>query len=289
MYSARISRKNPALFVILIDQSGSMEEPTLLYGQTVTKAQAVADTVNMLIAELLHRSRREEGCRDYFDIAVLGYHGDRPQLLLGSDGKPLLKPSELDDFDTPRNRLQRERRLPDGRTLFSIVEQRQWVAPFAGGQTPMYGALLRGYELVRDWCASRAHGQCYPPTIFNITDGEASDGDEESLAEIAERIRALGTADGNALLINIHLSSDRSKQPVVFAACEAELPDSRYAHLLYRMSSVMPPQYDEGITALRGAGNGNAAGQFRGVSYNASMTDLIGMMNIGSVSVTLMD
>lgn len=51
MYSARISRKTPALFVILIDQSGSMEEPTTLYGKSVSKAEAVATTVNMLIGE----------------------------------------------------------------------------------------------------------------------------------------------------------------------------------------------------------------------------------------------
>ena len=55
MYSARISRKSPALFVILIDQSGSMEEPTSLYGRTVSKAEAVAATVNMLLGELLQR------------------------------------------------------------------------------------------------------------------------------------------------------------------------------------------------------------------------------------------
>ena len=113
----------------------------------------------------------------------------------------------------------------------------------------------------------------------------ASDSDEEGLSELAARIRGTGTDDGNALLMNIHISSDLTKTPVVFAASEEELPEQRYARLLYRMSSVMPPLYNENITALRGC----APGTFRGVSYNASMTDLIGMMNIGSVSVTLMD
>ena len=140
MYSARISRKSPALFVILIDQSGSMEEPTSLYGRTVSKAEAVAATVNMLLGELLHRSRREEGYRDYFDIAVLGYHGERVEPLLSKGKRLVVKPSELYERDTPRRQVQRERRLPDGRTLFSVVEQREWIAPFAEGQTPMYAA-----------------------------------------------------------------------------------------------------------------------------------------------------
>ncbi|BCG54568.1 VWA domain-containing protein [Alistipes indistinctus] len=262
-----------------------MEEPTSLYGRTVSKAEAVAATVNMLLGELLHRSRREEGYRDYFDIAVLGYHGERVEPLLSKGKRLVVKPSELYERDTPRRQVQRERRLPDGRTLFSVVEQREWIAPFAEGQTPMYAALLHAYELVRDWCAVRDHRECYPPAIFNITDGEASDSDEEGLSELAARIRGTGTDDGNALLMNIHISSDLTKTPVVFAASEEELPEQRYARLLYRMSSVMPPLYNENITALRGC----APGTFRGVSYNASMTDLIGMMNIGSVSVTLMD
>lgn len=130
--------------------------------------------------------------------------------------------------------------FPTGGRSFSVVEQREWIAPFAEGQTPMYAALLHAYELVRDWCAVRDHRECYPPAIFNITDGEASDSDEEGLSELAARIRGTGTDDGNALLMNIHISSDLTKTPVVFAASEEELPEQRYARLLYRMSSVMP-------------------------------------------------
>ena len=47
----------------------------------------------------------------------------------------------------------------------------------------------------------------YKRQVFNITDGEASDSDEEELAQIAGRIRSLGTDDGRALLVNIHLAS----------------------------------------------------------------------------------
>lgn len=136
MYSARISRKTPALFVILIDQSGSMEEPTTLYGKSVSKAEAVATTVNMLIGELLHRSRREEGYRDYFDIAVLGYHDEVVEPLLCKGKRLFVKPSELYERDTPRLQIQRERKLPDGRTLFSVVEQREWITPFCSRANP---------------------------------------------------------------------------------------------------------------------------------------------------------
>ena len=49
MYSARISRSNPILFVVLIDQSGSMEELTCFNGKLIPKSEAVAMTVNILI------------------------------------------------------------------------------------------------------------------------------------------------------------------------------------------------------------------------------------------------
>ena len=284
MYSARISRKTPALFVILIDQSGSMEEPTTLYGKSVSKAEAVATTVNMLIGELLHRSRREEGYRDYFDIAVLGYHDEVVEPLLCKGKRLFVKPSELYERDTPRLQIQRERKLPDGRTLFSVVEQREWITPFAQGQTPMHAAFLKAYELVRDWCAIRAHGACYPPVVFNITDGEASDCDEAGLEEIAARIRQVGTSDGNTLLMNIHISWIFPKYLLfLLQAKRSYLIGGMHVYCIVFRAKC--PFYNESIAALRGC----QPEIFRGMSYNASMTDLIGMMNIGSVSVTLMD
>ena len=126
-----------------------MEEPTTLYGKSVSKAEAVATTVNMLIGELLHRSRREEGYRDYFDIAVLGYHDEVVEPLLCKGKRLFVKPSELYERDTPRLQIQRERKLPDGRTLFSVVEQREWITPFAQGQTPMHAAFLKGLVVER--------------------------------------------------------------------------------------------------------------------------------------------
>lgn len=84
--------------------------------------------------------------------------------------------------------------------------------------------------------------------------------------------------------MNIHISSDLTKTPGLRRF------GRRTAGTAVRPFAVPDvechaPLYNENITALRGC----APGTFRGVSYNASMTDLIGMMNIGSVSVTLMD
>lgn len=286
MYSARISRSNPILFVILIDQSGSMEELTCFNGKLIPKSEAVAMTVNILISELLYRSRRGEGYRDYFEIAVLGYHGQQVVPMIGDANHLFMRPSELAASELGRVKLEKERRLPDGRTMISVVDQRVWIKPYAGDKTPMYAALLKAYEEVKRWCRQKNHQNSYPPVIFNITDGEASDGSEAMLTELSDQIKGLSTGDGHVLLMNMHISSDQTTPPVIFAASEEELPDQRYARLLYRMSSSMPAVYHENIRRLRGVPGGE---DFRGMSYNAAMTDLISMMNIGSVSVNLMD
>ena len=58
-YLARITQNTPTAILLLVDQSGSMSEPTRWNGQSVTKAQAVAATINTLLSELVARSRRD--------------------------------------------------------------------------------------------------------------------------------------------------------------------------------------------------------------------------------------
>ena len=116
--------------------------------------------------------------------------------------------------------------------------------------------------------------------VENVPDGWV----KVVFASDPESIRKLGTDDGTALLINIHICSDESRRQVLFPMSEQELPEQRYARLLYRMSSTMPDIYGESIVRLRGGGDG----PFRGMSYNAGMTELVSMMDIGSVSVNLL-
>lgn len=180
----------------------------------------------MLIAELLNRSRREEGYRDYFDIAVLGYHGDEVASLWKNPNRMFMRPNDLIGNELSRVPVQRERRLPDGSTVVSSVCQKIWVEPYAGGKTPMYHALTECYRLCKAWCGAKAHRKSYPPTIFNITDGESSDGDDFKLQEIADSIKGLSTEDGAALLINIHISSDAERRPCCFPNRKKSFPIS---------------------------------------------------------------
>ena len=286
MYSARITRLNPTAFIFLIDHSGSMEEKMMFGRSMMAKADAVAMVTNMLIRELINRCRREEGILDYFDIAAIGYSADEAAVLLGgADG--FVKPSELAMRPCKKRTFTRERVLPDGRSVITNDELKYWIEPKAEGSTPMRSALEQALLLAGNWCRRPGNAASYPPTIFNITDGEASDGDHEILTNLAGQIKSLGTQDGNALLININLTCGAGDRTVVFPSSHDELPaGSRYARMLYEMSSAMPGEYNETIVRLR---SGDAcAPPFRGMSCNTSIADLISMLNVGSRSINKM-
>lgn len=182
MYTQSITRSHRTAFILAIDQSGSMAEKLLFRGRQTTKAEAVAEVTNRLLFELIERARRSDEVRDYYDIAVLGYSGDGIVSLL-NDPEPLVPVSRLAALPVDFAETVVERRMPDGEATFRKISMPAWIAPKAVGQTPMYEALLQIRDLTQAWCTNPAHSESFPPIVFNITDGEASDCDErEQLA-----------------------------------------------------------------------------------------------------------
>lgn len=270
MYTAPITRESPTAFIVLIDRSGSMSEDILFADTRMTKAKAVSLVAGSFIDELLHRARREEGTRDYYDIAVVGY-GDRVESLLSPRGQ-WARPSRLAVRKTPQMRLSRERILPSGRSVLTVTEHNIWIPPKAEGTTPMCGALGEALGMARKWCRRPEHARSYPPTIINITDGEASDGSEDEIRALAEQIHATGTEDGNTLLMNIHLArSGDATRPVLFPRSLEELPPHRYARLLWDISSSLP--------------DGSSR---RAMGWASGADDVAALMNIGSQNSTML-
>lgn len=143
-------------------------------------------------------------------------------------------------------------------------------------------ALRRARDLAATWVSRPENAGSFPPVVFNITDGEATDCDEEELRALAGQIRSLRTADGSVLLINIHIAAGDDPRAVFFPSREEADYPNRYAALLYDCSSEMPAVFEEAIREAKGPA---ALPPFRGMSYNASAAELVAMLNIGSVSV----
>lgn len=284
MYSQEITRSHRAAFVLALDQSTSMQQQVQFGRLTTTKSEVVAYTANSLITELIDRCRRTEGVRDYYDIAVIGYSGDEVRSLLPRAGFNSVV--ELAQELPPIVTISFEEDLPDGTQALVRHRQRQWIKPLAEGTTPMHEALHRVRDLVEEWCAKKQNRESFPPIVINITDGEPTDCTDAELRDVCTLIKRIATDDGNTLLINIHISTDLKLNSLVFPMYDELSQACEKARLLADCSSAMPAALDEAIHELKGAG---AIPPYIGIGYNATVVELLSMINIGSRSITQID
>ncbi|MCL4553466.1 MAG: VWA domain-containing protein [Candidatus Marsarchaeota archaeon] len=295
-YTAEISRSNPSCFLFLIDQSGSMQDvmdlphpqpmtpPPTMDGRTYShpaqgknKAQALADAINRLLQNLVIRCAKAEGVRDYYDIGVIGYGAQVGPALGGPlAGKNMVPISEV--ADNPARIEERIKKVDDG--AGGLVDQKIrfpiWFEPVANGATPMCEAFGSAISVVQGWLGQ--HPNCFPPIVINITDGEATDtgGDPNRLIALADSLKQIASSDGNVLLFNVHISSQKAT-PVEFPDTETGLPDE-YARLLFRMSSVLP-EYMQNAARQEEITVSQAS---RGFAFNADIVAVIRFLDIGT-------
>ncbi|WP_069162898.1 vWA domain-containing protein [Nocardia altamirensis] len=275
MYSAEINRKQPALLMLLVDQSFSMSEP---WGQAGgSKAEALSTAVNNLLGNaVLLCSKGGEKIYNYFEVGVLGYGPATGPILHGADrSRPVLPVQDI--ANNPRRVDTVTRRVPDGAGGVVAIQQQMpvWVDPVADGATPMVDAFSQAEPVIAAWCA--AHPSSFPPIVINVTDGASTDGDP---TEAAIRIHDLRTDDGAALVFNLHLTGLIS-QPVIFPNSAAGLTDPN-ARMLFEMSSPLPPSMLEAAASM----NYPVQTGSRGFLYNADAAMVIDFLDIGTRAVT---
>jgi hypothetical protein len=283
MYQKEISRQNKALFVFLLDQSFSMEEP--IGGTQQRKKDGVVAAINGWLQEMTARATGGEGIKDWIDVAVIGYRTDQQaNPIIGSalvgplrdqltrEGRVLA--SIVDIGNNPARMDTRRKQVFDdeiGAVQSMEVKVPVWVDPVAEGGTPMCNTFYYAYELIHGWIGS--HRGSFPPVVIHITDGESQDGDP---IPYADSLRGLATDDGNVLLFNCHLSMTKSDS-FEFPHSDEILPEP-FARVLFHMSSPLPePLYQralsEGFELQPGA---------RGMSFNADMVRLIKFLDMGT-------
>jgi hypothetical protein len=272
-YTAQISRTNPACVLLLIDQSESMGEAFAGDLDGRTKADVVADAVNRLLQNLVLRSAKADGVRDYFHVGVIGYGSGLRSGLGGKVPYEVLVPiSKLGD--RPLRVETRTREVVDlggGGSAEQSYKFPVWFDPQAAGRTPMCEAFAAAGLAVKGFIDT--HPKAFPPIVLNLTDGKPTDGNPQKLARA---IRDMTTADGNALVFNLLISAEATL-PVYFLADEGLLTDL-YSKLLFRMSSALPPKLWE---AARAEGFPIEAGA-KGVVFNADPTAIVRFLDIGT-------
>ncbi|MEU1347879.1 vWA domain-containing protein [Streptomyces sp. NPDC005795] len=271
MYTAEISRSNPACLIFLVDRSTSMAE--LIGGDMPQpKSEVVADSINRLLFELTVKCAKESGVRDYFQVAVIGYGGTVESAFSGKlTDRDLVPLSQI--ADNPARVDQRIKKVPDGAggLVDSAFSLPIWLEPTAAGGTPMNMALRYAKSLVENWVSD--HPGSFPPIVLNLTDGQSTDGDP---SEAGAEISKLTTADGAALLFNLHVSGSGG-HPMTFPHSEAALPDD-YSRLLFSMSSRLPSHMRSYANSL---GN-RVTDETRGFVYNADISAIVQFLDIGT-------
>lgn len=280
-YSARITRKNPAAIVIMIDQSGSMSLP---FDTGRSRASIVADLVNELLQDLLLKCVKANELKNYFQILVFGYGEKNNQLWEGKlKGKTWVTVKDLRE-----NIIETRIEEAERRTTFGIKkyqkERYRWISEDCRGRsTNMKTAFEYCRTLLESWTLE--NDQSFPPMVFNITDGYPTDINEDYdlWLSTCHSLTSSGTSDGNTLLFNILLT----KGEEIVMPTEQEsvgLMSNPYYRAMVLGSSELPP-------AMRPMAN-RLFGQekllkepSRCLIVNSTPNSVLGMLKIGTNTI----
>jgi hypothetical protein len=263
-YSKSIGANAPTMFMILLDQSGSMDERYAGLDKQTVAAQAV----NKVIAEIIGRSYKGEKISDRCWVGVIGY-GGKVDLLIGG------MVSQVND--NPIDRLSVKKKVYDGAGGLVEVDEEMpvWVTPMATNGTPMGEAFAKAYDIIQDWVGNNP--DTFPPIVINITDGQPNDA--QMVRDNALKIMQLSTTDGNVLVFNAHIQ-ETNDQEIKLPSSVSGISD-QYARFLFEISSVLPESL---VAAAEKVGFSPQPGA-RGFVYKAGVESLIGLLNFGSTQV----
>jgi hypothetical protein len=261
-YSMQIGTKHPGLILILVDQSSSMAD--VYDGQT--KADLAAMAVNRVIDEIGMACQQGSKIKDRCFIGIVGY-GASVDVLLGGMISQIA--------NTPKHIKKIKKKESDGAGGLVEVEIDMpiWLDSTANNGTPMAEAFEVAYDVAKEWIQKNPDN--FPPVIINITDGEPND--EQKTRAAAKKIMDLNTTDGNALILNAHISNAN--------IAENKLPNSstalhdQYAKFLFDISSMLPNPL---IAAAQKVGFSPQMGA-HGFVFNAGPETMIKLLNFGSL------
>lgn len=182
-YEKNISRADPGLIVMVLDDSGSMGDN--LPGTTDAKYKWVERYTGIIFKELLARSTDLKG-----DETVVKPRYFLYVVLYGSKPKPLT-PQEVD--------------IETAVAKFTETGNSLGLRGMLGG-TDTAAALHMAHDFLRNAVTQDRFKKSFPPMVFHMTDGES----HSDPTGIAEQIKQLSTTDGNVLVVNAYIGTRTS-------------------------------------------------------------------------------
>jgi len=252
-----------------------MAEPIMGVPGNPLKAQFVADALNKIILTLAVTASKDVEVRRYYQVGVIGYGVQVGPALGGALANQQL--AWIDDvYNNPLRVEDRLKKQSDGAggvievtTKFPV-----WFEPVANGSTQMGRAMAQALLILQEWVQN--HPTAYPPTVINLTDGEPDQGDDPTSA--STNIKSLSTADGNVVLLTLHVSSNPYSQQIFFPSTTEILPDDN-SRKMFNISSPLTPRMIETSSQILQSSLEPGA---RGIVYNASIEGIVQALEIGT-------
>jgi hypothetical protein len=287
LYQRRLERRYPGLFVILLDQSNSMNDtvedqsqgfaqPFKEGNKPLSKADVAIAAVNTIIFQIITGAgeERDGKTKKSAYISVLGYNDVVKPLLVhiprpvSSSSNQVFYPDDPIDIQTlstyhHRTVTMRHFAQTEGGLTSYESNQPIWIEKEAQGYTEMAAAFASARDIVTRWLRAEPEevtpggikqakrSECFPPVIINISDGENT-GKRDPLA-IANEIRRLHTADGNVLIFNCHFGIKQGVSTLFPGKIEevSNLDQKGLAEKMFEMSSPIPEMLHEGAAKIR--------------------------------------
>lgn len=214
----KISCQFPGLIVMVIDDSGSMDDK--LAGTSDAKYKWVERYTGHIFDELLARSSDVKGngvvIKPRYYVIVIKYGGSTQ--LWGSPGMDIK--TAVEKFANDGNSLK----------LGGLL-----------GGTDTMTAFEKAYEYLKQAVTDERFRNSFPPMLLHLTDGLS----QTDAKPIAEKIMQLSTSDGNVLIVNAFIGTETSlsyQGPQDFPGYVdvAEAGPSTDNIKLWEMSSVAP-------------------------------------------------
>lgn len=222
MYAQKISRANPGLIILVLDDSGSMGDS--LPGTTDAAYKWVERYTGLIFRELLARST-EMGSNER---AVVKPRYFVKAVVYGSQLK--LWPDEGTD---PAN-------IEQAITAYGLAQNSLGLQGAMGG-TDALSAFQQAREILTAALAGEQFRKSFPPMVFHLTDGASA----TDASPVAQAIAQLATDDGNTLVVNAFIGTRTKltyKGPEDFPGYTSEEeagPDGDSVRL-FTMSSPVP-------------------------------------------------
>jgi len=182
-YEKKISRANPGLIVMVLDDSGSQADK--LPGTSDPKYKWVERYTGIILDELLSRSSDVNGnnvvIKPRYYLHIIRY-GSRPQIW----GSPEMDiKTAVENFSNSGNSLGLGGHL---------------------GGTNTAAAHQQAFDHLQNAVKDEKFKDSFPPMVFHLTDGMS----HTDATPIVDKIKQLSTNDGNVLVINAYIGTQTS-------------------------------------------------------------------------------